>query len=51
MFRGMLVYWLDGEVQFSQVISYQQPIYTFSKANVIEWTGFKYTSTKKRFQV
>lgn len=45
-FRGMM-YWLDGEVQFSQN-RYQQPVYTFSKANVS--SPFKYTSTKQQFR-
>ena len=45
-FRGMM-YWLDGEVQFSQN-RYEQPVYTFSKANVIG--DFKYTSTKQQFR-
>lgn len=45
-FRGMM-YWLNGEVQFSQN-KYQQPVYTFSKANVAG--GFKYTSTKNQFR-
>ena len=46
VFRGML-YWLDGEIQFSQN-RYQQPIYTFSKGNVI--SNFKYTSTATQFR-
>ena len=46
VFRGML-YWLDGEIQFSQN-RYQQPVYTFSKANVID--KFKYTSTASEFR-
>ena len=45
-FRGMM-YWLNGEIQFSQN-KYQQPIYTFSKANVIG--NFKYTSTKQQYR-
>ena len=47
VFRGML-YWLDGEIQFSQN-RYQNPIYSFSKANVIGGL-FKYTSSKEQYR-
>ena len=47
VFRGML-YWLDGEIQFSQN-RYQNPIYNFSKSNVIGGL-FKYTSSKQQYR-
>ena len=47
VFRGML-YWLDGEIQFSQN-RYQNPIYTFSKSNVLGGV-FKYTSSKEQYR-
>jgi len=46
VFRGML-YWLDGQIQFSQN-RYEQPIFTFSKANTIG--GFAYTSPRGQFR-